>query len=311
MASGALNTALFVDAGYVLAAGGLLFCSSWRRDEIGCDYAGLLSSLAREVERREPDSRLVRMYWYDGAVDGRASYEQVRIGHLPYVKLRLGRLAKGAQKGVDAMICLDLLTLSQRRAIDRAYLLSGDEDLGEAVCEAQRYGVQVELLTVPTPEGQQFNLSAQLAGEADALHTLPESFWEPYFQVRDRASEAPCDELVAQARELGQRFARTLAQERPEQELERLLAAFPSLPHQTDIELLSFAERSMGSLRRAPDLKTELRGQFWFALKADVRARRAFATLTADSDEPERAGRSADRPPAVTGGQLAGEVRRG
>jgi hypothetical protein len=274
-----LKAALMIDAGYLLAAAGQLFCSTGRRADVGCDYEALLTALGAEIERREPASRLFRVYWYDATVDARPTVEQLRVGRIARVKLRLGRLAKGRQKGVDAMMCLDLLTLAQRRAVDRVYLVSGDEDLREAIGEAQRYGVEVELISTPAPpEGQAFNLSAQLVGEVDTLLSLPESFWEPYFRFRDRAEETD-DALVAQARGLGHQFAERFASERPEDEIVVVLAAFPNLPHQVDIELLIWAEETMGSLRRRPDLKTELRGRFWFGLQHIARVRRAQQTL--------------------------------
>lgn len=51
---------------------------------------------------------------------------------LPYVKVRLGRLIRGEQKGVDALIYRDLMTLARERAITCAYLLSGEQTAGRA-----------------------------------------------------------------------------------------------------------------------------------------------------------------------------------
>lgn len=289
MPPGVLKTALFIDVGYLLTGGGLLFCGSWRREEIGCDHAGLLEALRFAAAERSNGALVCRAYWYDGALDGRPTFEQMRIGRLPYVKLRLGRIAKGAQKGVDAMICLDLVRLARRGAIDRAYLVSGDEDLCEAVSETQSYGVQVELMTVPPPEGQGFNLSAFLASEVDVVHQLPQPFWAPFFHLLDGEEEVDEDELVAETRRVGEKFARRLAEERSDQELEALLAKFPTLPSALDIELLVWAERSLGSLRRRPDLKTELRGRFWFALKECVRLRHALTAISAAEETPSSA----------------------
>jgi hypothetical protein len=54
-------------------------------------------------------------------------------------------------------------------------LVSGDDDLTEAVEEAQVHGVQVSLLAVPTVEGRPHGVSRHLLRAADALTTLDAS----------------------------------------------------------------------------------------------------------------------------------------
>ena len=77
---------------------------------------------------------VLRTYWYDGAKDGIPTTEQQRIAALANVKLRLGRLnTNNQQKGVDALIYRDLMTLASERAVTDAFLVSGDEDLREGV----------------------------------------------------------------------------------------------------------------------------------------------------------------------------------
>ena len=49
------------------------------------------------------------------------------------------------------------------------YLLSGDDDLAEAVEEAQGHGVQVILLAVPGSEGRAHGVAQHLLREADGL----------------------------------------------------------------------------------------------------------------------------------------------
>ena len=66
---------------------------------------------------------------------------------LPRVKLRLGRLSyTGEQKGVDLRIGLDLVMHARNQAVDVMYLVSGDDDLTEAVEEVQGHGIPVILL---------------------------------------------------------------------------------------------------------------------------------------------------------------------
>ncbi|MCL6554066.1 MAG: hypothetical protein K6W08_13230 [Firmicutes bacterium] len=57
-----------------------------------------------------------------------------------------------------------MLTLSRERAIARAYLLAGDEDLREAVVSCQGMGVQVVLMGVASTKPNQ---SGSLRREAD------------------------------------------------------------------------------------------------------------------------------------------------
>ncbi|WP_374971024.1 NYN domain-containing protein [Terrabacter sp. BE26] len=60
--------------------------------------------------------------------------------------MHLGRTSpQGEQKGVDLRIGLDLAAHGRNRSVDVIYLLSGDDDLSEAVEELQRHGTQVVL----------------------------------------------------------------------------------------------------------------------------------------------------------------------
>lgn len=45
------------------------------------------------------------MYWYDGAVDAVPTADQQMIAALPKIKLRLGRITGGRQKGVVMRSC--------------------------------------------------------------------------------------------------------------------------------------------------------------------------------------------------------------
>ena len=132
-----MRCAIFVGAGYLLAAAGELCPGTRERSRIQCDYGGLLDAFLSCVSAHAA-GEVLRLYWYDAAKDRIPSPDQQRIGALPYVKLRLGTISGGRQKGVDALIFRDMLTLSRERAIGGAYLLTGDEDLREAVvfCQA-------------------------------------------------------------------------------------------------------------------------------------------------------------------------------
>jgi hypothetical protein len=75
----------------------------------------------------------------------------------------------GEQKGVDLRIGLDLTTHARNRVVDVMYLVSGDDDLTEAVEEAQGHGVQVIVLAAPDTEGRAHAVSRNLQREADGV----------------------------------------------------------------------------------------------------------------------------------------------
>jgi uncharacterized LabA/DUF88 family protein len=265
-----------VDAGWLLAAAALDVLGTPRRDEMATDYAALTSALARHVDEHSDGAPRLRTYWYDAAPGGAPTYEHDRIAHLPYVKVRLGRLARdGRQKGVDVLIYHDMLTLARAGVIGRAYLVAGDEDLREGVAEAQRMGVQVVLLGMPVNDGH--NQSARLVRECDEYAVLPRKTWEPHCSARGDGNTRDAPEEVIALRRVGASHARDLVARADPEEVRALLAKFPHLPRDVDIELLAAAEDALGSLRGRPDLRTELRGTFWFALKEAVAVSQAVS----------------------------------
>jgi hypothetical protein len=87
--------------------------------------------------------------------------------------LRLGRFGvDGQQKGVDLRIGLDLVTHARNGAADVFILVSGDDDLTEAVEEAQVHGVQVIVLAVPNAADRPYGISRHLIRAADGLKIL-------------------------------------------------------------------------------------------------------------------------------------------
>lgn len=172
------SVAVFVDAGYLFSAGS---CSS-RRAADCCDDEPL---------------RLLRTYWYDGAVDGIPSPEQVAVGELPRVKLRLGRVTGGGQKGVDGLIILDLINLARNRAVDIVLLLTGDEDIREAALFAQGFGVSLLVAGFVATKDQR--PSELLLREADHVvyvmrdDIAPHLSLEPSAGAPSAAEPAPAD----------------------------------------------------------------------------------------------------------------------
>ncbi|MGO3325371.1 NYN domain-containing protein [Gordonia sp. (in: high G+C Gram-positive bacteria)] len=164
--------ALYIDAGYLLAAAATRVTGTSLRSGIHVEYVKLISSLI-DTAQELSGLPLLRVHWYDSARNGVPDARQERIGEIPRVKLRLGRFGMdGEQKGVDLRIGLDLVTHARNDASDVFFVLSGDDDLTEAVEESQVHGILVSLLAVPNLEGRPHGVSRHLIRAADDIHTV-------------------------------------------------------------------------------------------------------------------------------------------
>ncbi|WOC13608.1 NYN domain-containing protein [Gordonia sp. MP11Mi] len=164
--------ALYIDAGYLLAAAATRVTGTSLRSGIHVEYLKLIESLVRTAEKQS-GLPLLRVHWYDSARNGVPDARQERIGEIPRVKLRLGRFGMdGEQKGVDLRIGLDLVTHARNDASDVFFLISGDDDLTEAVEESQVHGILVNLLAVPIRDGKPHGVSRHLIRAADDIHTI-------------------------------------------------------------------------------------------------------------------------------------------
>ncbi len=143
------RVAVFADAGYLYAGGSTAISgSSKKRQELTLDVPACVQYLIQQAEQLS-GLKLLRIYWYDGAISSRLSTDQQLLAASDNVKLRLGIVNTfGEQKGVDAKIVTDLADLARNRAISEAVLLGGDEDLRIGMELAQQYGVRVHLLTI-------------------------------------------------------------------------------------------------------------------------------------------------------------------
>ena len=73
------------------------------------------------------------------------------------------------QRGVDTMLCSDIVRLSGRGAFDTAVIFSGDRDLAEAVRSAQELGARV---VIATPD--RHSVSREMNDLADEILELTE-----------------------------------------------------------------------------------------------------------------------------------------
>ncbi|MFF0542185.1 NYN domain-containing protein [Nocardia thailandica] len=165
--------AVYVDAGYLLASAATRVTGTSLRNGVHVDFPDLIKEILRAAHDLS-GLPVLRLHWYDSAKNGVPDPQQERIGELPRVKLRLGRFGvDGQQKGVDLRIGLDMAAHARNHASDVFVLLSGDDDLTEAVEEAQVHGVQVTVMAVPTADGKPHGVSRHLIRAADDLSLLP------------------------------------------------------------------------------------------------------------------------------------------
>jgi hypothetical protein len=183
--------AIFVDVGYVVASVAELLAGAPERHLVTCDYGQLVRSLVGDAST-DCGMPHLRTYWYDASMSGQPEHDQVTLADLPGVRLRLGRLVRGEQKGVDSRLVRDLIVLARDRAMVAAYLLAGDEDICEGVSEAQDHGVRVTVLGVPG-----VNQSRLLMQQSDEHRVLPEEFWRAHFRAVETVRERPAAAIAA------------------------------------------------------------------------------------------------------------------
>ena len=179
--------AIFIDAGYLWATGMNLAITDVQpkkqlgRSVVQLDHKGLIEYLKELTHELARGRELLRVYWYDAAVDRVPTPEHLRIAEVPETKIRIGHLtANGVQKNVDTMLLLDLDALARQNSIQTAIILGGDGDFLEGVITAQALGVKVFLFGV---EGETESVSPQLKMEVDSYRYLTPAELAPYFKV--------------------------------------------------------------------------------------------------------------------------------
>ena len=294
------NYAVFVDAGYVIAAAGEVLLGTPNRSDFKVDSARLVAGLLDRASETLGDG-LLRLYWFDAARDRVPTVEQREIAALPHVKVRLGNLNRyGAQKGVDALIRTDIVALARHRAVTDIILVAGDEDMVPGVEDAQAFGVRVHVWGVEPQYGT--NQAERLIWEADTTDELAKSFFsgmltvvekrhietapvvEDVTETGDRAPTPAAVAAVATPRPLainrghgirsspidvdeivmvGEHIANKWLLTRGRDFLADLLPG-PFLPSVVDKELLVAAEQEIRhSLRPYPEARARLRDGFW------------------------------------------------
>ncbi|HKF77967.1 MAG TPA: NYN domain-containing protein [Candidatus Dormibacteraeota bacterium] len=211
----------FIDAGFLKAQGSRALRREIRQTQVNAKP--LIAWLKKLAEER--DREFLRAYWYDGEFDPSDSrYATQRkyfdaIHEVPGVQLRLGYLVERTpgwhhavrqalracgvaladferhfsfkpdliQKGVDALITLDLVSLT--KSCSWAVLVAGDKDLVEAVWTAQDEGCRV-LLALPSGAG----VARELRRQADEMLMIPEDVLHDVLAARKPRKGEPASE---------------------------------------------------------------------------------------------------------------------
>ncbi|MCW2140001.1 NYN domain-containing protein [Actinoplanes cyaneus] len=282
---------LYVDVGYLLSAAAVRVTGTSFRNGIQVDYESLIDALVQQAEALS-GVPVLRVHWYDSARDGVPDNQQQLIGELSNVKLRLGRFGReGQQKGVDLRIGLDLVTHARNGTADVFILVSGDDDLTEAVEEAQVHGVQVILLAVPDANDGPHAISRHLIRAADGLKTIfPDTIDQTVTKVevlggRPRAKAMPnglttqggpssglqsgttmSEDPTVLAEQIDSVVTNVLATFRRSataEALTELMVARPSIPREIDKALLTDLSDRLGGVELNETVRHMLRTSFW------------------------------------------------
>lgn len=272
--------AVLIDAAHLLAEAGKLVAGTKNRALLSCDYAGMLSEMASLVED-DADLSVLRTYWYDASPDAVPTFEQLHIADLSGVKVRLGRLSRGAQKGVDALLYRDMTTLAHERAVASMYVLGGDDDLLDGMLAAQDMGVQVTVLGVEATIGR--NQSGTLLREADDHIVLNKAFWSKYISPAPESDDMDVSDTAADGEAAGEQFALAWSAKASQEELMELAQMAPRIPKELDVQLLMITQRLLNEGQLDRDTKYASRAGFWRAIK---RAPRGEVVPEVDEESP-------------------------
>ena len=184
------RVAVFTDAGYLYAAGEIALAPGVTpsRANVELNQPETIAKLRATAAAKAGGATLLRIYWYDGMLSTGISREQRILADSDDVKLRLGAITRGRQKGVDSLIVTDLIELARNRAISDAVLLSGDEDVRIGVQIAQSFGVRVHLVGI---EPRQQNQSDSLSQEADTTTEWSKSDISQILTIINRPESGP------------------------------------------------------------------------------------------------------------------------
>ena len=282
--------AVFVDAGYLFAAGAELVLGGNRpRREIRIvDPESIVESLSGLAKGLAGGLPLLRVYWYDAMPGPALSLEQSQLAMLPGVKLRLGALnSTGQQKGVDALILTDLIELARNGAIAEAVVLSGDEDIRVGIQVAQTYGVRAHVLAISPARN---NVSQSLQMEVDSIREISAAELSPHLTLVRApmpSSQVPTPEEEVEGTDLEAAALTVIDELLGSVAVEELVALYKhfelsnSVPMDFDRRLIAKVSTAVGRRFEPAEMRT-IRGLFV------VEVRNRSAESSSESEEIER-----------------------
>lgn len=263
-----LQTAVFVDAGYLHAQGSaLLVGSAQRRERNRLNVPLVIAALQAEAGAIEPAARLLRIYWYDGVARGGAlSQEQSTLSQFNNVKCRFGVInSRGRQKGVDSLIVTDLIQLAREQAFSDALIMSGDEDLRVGVQVAQTFGIRVHLLGIHPARGSQ---SPDLLAEADTTREWGREKVAEWLSVTEAGFMSSNESAASVNSDPSDTMLRAVVEEQ-----------VAALSGEQLASLLAFADQNRGQLPSDFDRPSLARARNALARELTFDERRAFRTI--------------------------------
>ena len=260
--------AVFVDAGYLYAEGSKAISGSHRsRSELTLAADVAVDRLCELALDKSKSATLLRVYWYDGMLeDDAVKAEHASIARIDNVKLRLGFVRGGKQKGVDSLIVTDLIGLARNGAISDVLLVSGDEDVRVGVEIAQSLGVRVHLLGL---EPRRNSPSAELAKEADTNTELKRDEVSKFLKL---VAGDKLDGPIQSSKEETLAYVAAAVVPSLHDEKKRTLInewkTSPNIPVEIDRQLLGAARSQLGR-RLTEDERHVLRDKFKEIVKQD------------------------------------------
>lgn len=206
--------AVFIDAGYLKHSGARAL--KLKAHHLTLDAKAVVGWARNLGQQFGVADSLLRVYWYDGEFDpSHSEYKKQRsyfhaIEDVPGVNLRLGYVVERPpswhyavkqalkacgvplatfeqhfsfipereQKGVDALLTLDLVHLAEKRAYQWAVVVAGDRDFGEVIWTAQDEGRRI-LVAVPTLK----DLAPELRRVADDVIVIDAQVLKRFFSL--------------------------------------------------------------------------------------------------------------------------------
>ena len=265
------QVAIFADAGYLHTGGAIALTGSAKpRENMELDRSAAISKLESTASDKTNGAPLLRVYWYDGLLHGQPSLEQDTLANTDNVKVRLGTVTGGRQKGVDSLIVTDLIELARNQAISDAVVLSGDEDLRVGVQIAQGFGVRIHLIGIEPSRSNQSNLLRQEADTTtewsrekiqeilslrSSTITNAQTFPDPAMPASQRESTGDLLEMVTRV------VFSSMSQTEIAEVAEALLRNPNNIPHDYDRRLLSEGRTEVGRVLNQTE-KTNMRDLF-------------------------------------------------